>query len=45
MPATAADLASVKKCEMEMDIDEIATGALSSVRFVTALNGEMLKEE
>jgi thiamine biosynthesis protein ThiI len=45
MPATAADLASVKKCEMEMDIDEIATGALSSVRFVTALNGEIVKEE
>jgi thiamine biosynthesis protein ThiI len=45
MPATAAALESVKKCEREMDTDEIARWTLSSVRFVTALNGEIVKEK
>ncbi len=44
MPATAAALETVKKCEVEMNIDEIVQGTLSSVRFVTALNGEIVKE-
>lgn len=45
MPATAADLGSVKKCEKEMDIDEITRGTLASVRFVTALNGRIIKRD
>lgn len=44
MPATAAALETVKKCEVEMNIDEIIQGTLSSVRFVTSLNGEIIKE-
>jgi len=44
MPATAAALESVKKCEKEMDIDGITRGTLSSVRFMTALNGEIVNE-
>ena len=44
MPATAADLESVKKCEEKMGIDEITAGTLSDVRFVTALNGEIVKD-
>ena len=43
MPATAADLESVKKCEEKMDIDEITAGTLSDLRFVTALNGEIME--
>jgi len=44
MPATAAALETVKKCEVEMNIDEIIQGTLSSLRFVTALNGEIVEE-
>ena len=44
MPATAAPLESVKKCEEVMDVEDIVRGTLSSVRFVTALNGEIVKE-
>ena len=44
MPSTAAVLDSVKKCEEEMNIDEIAGKTISAVRFVTALNGEIVKE-
>ena len=44
MPATAADLGSVKKCEEQMDIETITEGTLSDVRFVTALNGKILQE-
>jgi thiamine biosynthesis protein ThiI len=44
MPATAADLESVKKCEEKIDIDEIIAGTLSDTRFVTALNGEIVKD-
>jgi thiamine biosynthesis protein ThiI len=42
MPATAAVLEAVKKCEEKMDIDEIAKGTLSDMRFVIALNGEIV---
>ena len=45
MPATAADLESVKKCEEKVDIDEITAGTLSGLRFVTALNGEIVEEK
>jgi hypothetical protein len=44
MPSTAAPLETVKKCEEEMNIVEIAQGTLSSVRFVIALNGEIVEE-
>jgi thiamine biosynthesis protein ThiI len=44
MPATAAPLETVKKSEKEMNINEIVRGTLSSVRFITALNGEIVKE-
>jgi hypothetical protein len=44
MPSSAAVLDSVNKCEEEMNIDEITRGTISSVRFVTALNGEIVKE-
>ena len=44
MPATAADLKSVKKCEEKMGIDGITMETISGVRFVTALNGEIVKD-
>jgi thiamine biosynthesis protein ThiI len=44
MPSTAAVRDFVKKCEEEMNIDEITGKTISSVRFVTALNGEIVKE-
>jgi hypothetical protein len=44
MPSTAAVLDFVKKCEEKMNIDEIAGKTISAVRFVTALNGEIVKE-
>jgi thiamine biosynthesis protein ThiI len=44
MPATAAVLATVKENEKKMDIDEIVRKTLSSLRFVTALNCEIIKE-
>jgi tRNA uracil 4-sulfurtransferase len=45
MPSTAADVVSVKKCEEKLDIDEITHGALGGLRFVTALNGQILQEK
>ncbi len=45
MPATAADLESVKTCEMKMDIDGITAGTLSGLRFLTALNGEIVEKK
>jgi thiamine biosynthesis protein ThiI len=45
MPSTAAVLDSVKKCEEEMNIQEIVRRTISAVRFVTALNGEIVKEQ
>jgi thiamine biosynthesis protein ThiI len=45
MPSTAAVLDSVKKCEEEMNIHEIVRRTISAVRFVTALNGEIVKEQ
>ncbi len=44
MPATAAVLTAVLESEKKMGIDEIVASALSSVRYVTALNGEIVKE-
>jgi hypothetical protein len=44
MPATAAVLATVKESEQKMDIEEIARKTLSELRFVTALNCEIIKE-
>ena len=44
MPATAAVLATVKENEKKMDIDEIVRKTLSDLRFVTALNCEIIKE-
>ena len=43
MPATAAVLATVKESEQKMDIDEIVRKTLSDLRFVTALNCEIIK--
>jgi tRNA uracil 4-sulfurtransferase len=44
MPATAAVLEAVKESETKMDIDEIVRKTLSDLRFVTALNCEIIKE-
>jgi hypothetical protein len=44
MPATAAVLETVKESECTMDIDEIVRKTLSDLRFVTALNSEIIKE-
>lgn len=44
MPATAAILEVIKKCEEKMNIEEITDGTLSEVQFVIALNGEIVKD-
>jgi len=44
MPATASVLTAVLESEKKMGIDEIVASALSGVRHVTALNGEIVKE-
>ena len=44
MPATAAVLETVKESERKMEIDEIVRKTLSDLRFVTALNCEIIKE-
>jgi len=44
MPATAAVLETIKESEQKMDIDEIVQKTLSDLRFVTALNCEIVKE-
>ena len=44
MPATAAVLTAVLESEKNMGIDTIVASALSGVRYVTALNGEIVKE-
>jgi thiamine biosynthesis protein ThiI len=44
MPATAAVLTAVLESEKDMGIDEIIASILSGVRYVTALNGEIVKE-
>jgi thiamine biosynthesis protein ThiI len=44
MPATAAVLETVKESEKKIDIDEILRKTLSELRFVTALNCEIIKE-
>jgi thiamine biosynthesis protein ThiI len=44
MPATAALLNAVQESEKKIGIDEIIASTLSGVRYVTALNGEIVKE-
>jgi tRNA uracil 4-sulfurtransferase len=44
MPATAAVLEAIQESETKMDIDEIVRKTLSDLRFVTALNCEIVKE-
>jgi thiamine biosynthesis protein ThiI len=44
MPATAALLEPVQESERKMGIDEIVTATLSSLRHVTALNGEIIRD-
>jgi len=44
MPATAAILEVIKKCEEKMNIEEITDGTLSEIQFVIALNGEIVKD-
>jgi thiamine biosynthesis protein ThiI len=44
MPATAAVLEAVLECEQKMGIDLIVASTLSGVRYVTALNSEIVKE-
>jgi thiamine biosynthesis protein ThiI len=44
MPATAAVLAAVLESEKNMGLDEIVAASLSRVRYVTALNGEIVQE-
>jgi hypothetical protein len=44
MPATAAVPEAIQESELRMDIDEIVSKTLSDLRFVTALNCEILKE-
>ncbi len=42
MPATAAVLETIKENEQKMDIDGIVRKSLSDLRFVTALNCEIV---
>jgi thiamine biosynthesis protein ThiI len=44
MPATAAVLEAVHENEQKMGIDEIITATLSRVRYVTALNCEIIRD-
>jgi thiamine biosynthesis protein ThiI len=44
MPATAAVLETIQENEQKMDIEEIVRKSLSDLRFVTALNCEIIKE-
>lgn len=44
MPATAAVLETIKSCEQKMNIDEIVKKSLSDIRFITALNCEIISE-
>jgi thiamine biosynthesis protein ThiI len=44
MPSTAAVLASVKEIEQKMEIDEIVRKTLANLRFVSALNCEIVRE-
>jgi thiamine biosynthesis protein ThiI len=44
MPATAAVLATVKESEQKMDIEEIIRKTLSDLRFMTALNCDIITE-
>ena len=44
MPATAAVLETVRESEQKMDMDEIVEKTLTNLRFVTALNCEIVKE-
>jgi thiamine biosynthesis protein ThiI len=44
MPATAAVLEAVQESEKRMNIDEIIASTLSGVRYVAALNGEIVKD-
>ena len=43
-PLTAAVLATVKESEQKMDIEEIVRKTLSDLRFMTALNCEIIKD-
>ena len=44
MPATAAVLEEVKEIEQRMGIDELAAGACTGLRFVTALDGRISED-
>jgi thiamine biosynthesis protein ThiI len=44
MPATAAVLKAVQESEETMGIDAIIASTLCAIRYVTALNGEIVKE-
>jgi len=44
MPATAAVLEAVQDSEQKMEIDEIVRKTLSELRFITALNSEIISE-
>jgi thiamine biosynthesis protein ThiI len=44
MPATAAVLEAIQESEQKIGIDEIVAETLSGVRYVTALNCEIVKE-
>ena len=42
MPATAAVLDEIRECEQQMGIGELADGACTGLRFVTALDGRIM---
>jgi thiamine biosynthesis protein ThiI len=44
MPATAAGIKAVQESEETLGIEEIIASTLSGMRYVTALNGEIVKE-
>lgn len=44
MPATAAALDTIVECEQKMGVDEVVEAALSGIRFVTALNCDIVKD-
>ena len=45
MPATKASFAEIRECEGRMDIDGLTDHACGSLRFVTALDGTITRED
>jgi thiamine biosynthesis protein ThiI len=42
-PATQADIAAIEENEAKIDLDGLVAGAIASLRFVRAINGEIIR--